>query len=228
MNSLYNISKRKRGKKVIIETNKLKKQSFVLIRLQGELDLLQLPRPQQESKENLIRKQLLFCGYFRQNKNVFLHIPNEIIQMIMRYAEYFMTEYMAELIVPNKLNIQNFRIAITPDSGYWKGATYTFEFNVPDNYPYGLPKIKCVEKIYHPNIDLVGNICDHPLRAEWRSNCGIQYLVYYVLFLLLEPNSSDPLNLDAATCFRENIHLFKQNVKESISGGYIDLGNIVP
>ena len=55
--------------------------------------------------------------------------------------------YNARLTIPNKENLQTFRVAITPDNGYWKGATYSFKFVIPDNYPYKPPKVTCIEKV---------------------------------------------------------------------------------
>jgi len=53
-----------------------------------------------------------------------------------------------ELKIPNHMNMQMFELAIAPDMGYWTGAKYRFEFQVPDNYPYKAPKVRCIDKVY--------------------------------------------------------------------------------
>jgi len=127
-----------------------------------------------------------------------------------------------KLKLKDQENLQEFDVFITPDSGYWKGATYTFHFVIPDNYPYAPPKVTCVEKIYHPNIDLQGNVCLNLLKADWRPILTIQQVVHGLIFLYLEPNPDDPLNIEAAKIFREDINRFKQNVKKSLDGGNVE------
>jgi len=129
--------------------------------------------------------------------------------------------YNAKLQVPDKENLQEFNVAITPDSGYWKGATYTFHFVIPDNYPYKPPKVTCIEKIYHPNIDLQGNVCLNLLKADWRPILSVQQIIHGLIFLFLEPNPADPLNVEAAEVFRDNITQFKANVTKALQGGYV-------
>eukprot|EP01083_Nonionella_stella_P017301 48390_1 len=103
------VGKGRRGKKKEKEAKKGKRKAPGLIRVQVDLDELELPH---NDKLNL----------------------------------------------PNKDNLQQFSVAVTPDSGYWRGATYTFNFVIPENYPYKPPKVTRSEKIYHPNIDMQGNV----------------------------------------------------------------------
>ena len=90
-----------------------------------------------------------------------------------------------KLNLPNKDNLQQFQVLIAPESGYWHGATYSFNFIIPDNYPYKPPKVTCIEKIYHPNIDLKGNICLNLLKNEWRPILKIQEIIHGLILLLM-------------------------------------------
>ena len=137
--SLYKLGKGRRGKKKEQEAKKGKKKAPGLLRVQVDLDELELP-------------------------------------------------HNAKLSIPNKENLQTFKVAIIPDSGYWKGATYTFHFVIPDNYPYKPPKVTCDEKIYHPNIDLQGNVCLNLLKADWRPILTVQQIVHGLIFLFLVCN----------------------------------------
>jgi len=127
----------------------------------------------------------------------------------------------AQLIIPDKKNLKTFKVAVTPDAGFWKGATYHFNFVFPDEYPYKPPKVTCDNKIYHPNIDLQGNVCLNLLKADWRPILTTQQIIHGLIFLFLEPNPSDPLNQEAAEVFRNNINVFRQNVNQSLAGGYV-------
>jgi ubiquitin-conjugating enzyme E2 M len=48
--------------------------------------------------------------------------------------------------------------------GYYKGGRFVFNFKVGPSYPHEAPKVKCETKVYHPNIDLEGNVCLNILR----------------------------------------------------------------
>merc|ERR1719324_1909853 len=122
---------------------------------------------------------------------------------------------------PNKDNIMTFHVAIAPDEGLWKGACYTFVFNVAPLYPHEAPKVKCETKIYHPNIDLQGNVCLNILREDWKPVLSISSVVYGLLYLFLEPNPGDPLNHEAAQALRDNRADFARLVARSLRGGNI-------
>jgi len=127
----------------------------------------------------------------------------------------------AKITMPDPNNIENFKITIDPDQGFWNGASYVFDFKIPADYPIKPPKVTCDTKIYHPNIDLQGNVCLNLLKADWRPILSVQQVVHGLIFLFLEPNPADPLNLEAAKVFRENINAFEQNVNKSLAGGYV-------
>lgn len=57
-----------------------------------------------------------------------------------------------------------------------------------------------VKKIYHPNIDLEGNVCLNILREDWKPVLSLQSIVVGLQFLFLEPNPDDPLNKGKLTC----------------------------
>lgn len=69
---------------------------------------------------------------------------------------------------PNPDDILNFTLTIEPDEGMYKGGVFNFSFAVNQNFPHDPPKVKCTQKIYHPNIDLEGNVCLNILREDWK------------------------------------------------------------
>uniref|UniRef100_A0A9L0RML1 E2 NEDD8-conjugating enzyme n=1 Tax=Equus caballus TaxID=9796 RepID=A0A9L0RML1_HORSE len=58
---------------------------------------------------------------------------------------------------PNKLHC--FQLTVTPDEGYYQGGKFQFETEVPDAYNMVPPKVKCLTRIWHPNITETGEIC---------------------------------------------------------------------
>lgn len=69
---------------------------------------------------------------------------------------------------PNPDDILNFTLTIEPDEGMYKGGHFIFDFKINQNFPHDPPKVKCTQKIYHPNIDLEGNVCLNILREDWK------------------------------------------------------------
>lgn len=65
-------------------------------------------------------------------------------------------------------DILNFILTIEPDEGMYKSGAFDFKFAINQNFPHDPPKVKCVQKIYHPNIDLEGNVCLNILREDWK------------------------------------------------------------
>lgn len=69
---------------------------------------------------------------------------------------------------PDADDILNFVLTIEPDEGMYRAAKFTFDFNINQNFPHDPPKVRCREKIYHPNIDLEGKVCLNILREDWK------------------------------------------------------------
>eukprot|EP00193_Tetraselmis_chui_P005880 CAMPEP_0177766244 /NCGR_PEP_ID=MMETSP0491_2-20121128/8425_1 /TAXON_ID=63592 /ORGANISM="Tetraselmis chuii, Strain PLY429" /LENGTH=172 /DNA_ID=CAMNT_0019282653 /DNA_START=321 /DNA_END=840 /DNA_ORIENTATION=+ len=111
-----------------------------------------------------------------------------------------------------KDKIMNFEIAITPEEGVYRGGTFVFAFSIPTAYPHEAPKVKCATKVFHPNIDLDGNICLNILREDWKPVLSINSVIYGLNFLFLDPNPEDPLNKEAAEMFQNNQRAFESMV----------------
>ena len=105
---------------------------------------------------------------------------------------------------------------MTPDTGFWKGATYHFTFTIPAMYPHEPPKVHCDTKIFHPNINLEGNVCLNILRQDWKPVLDINAVIYGLIYLFYEPNPDDPLNKEAAQLYRDDIKMFGRHVARTL------------
>ncbi len=95
----------------------------------------------------------------------------------------------------------------------YKGGSFLFTFKINANYPHEPPKVKCEQKvcpsphpiyvtinrtvrlqIYHPNVDLQGNVCLNILREDWKPVLNLNSVMVGLQYLFLEPNADDPLN----------------------------------
>lgn len=95
-------------------------------------------------------------------------------------------------------------------------------------------------QIYHPNVDLEGNVCLNILREDWKPVLNLNSVMVGLQYLFLEPNADDPLNkgecptnplrivffirlvfTEAALEMSKNRDQFLNNVKQSMRGGHI-------
>ena len=128
-----------------------------------------------------------------------------------------------KLTFPNTADFFNFDLQIIPQDGYYKNGKFKFKIEIGHNFPIDPPKIKCINKIYHPNIDLDGNVCLNILREDWSPVLSLNSVLIGLNFLFLEPNPNDPLNKEAANMLVKDKKQFERNVTTSMRGGYISL-----
>ena len=129
---------------------------------------------------------------------------------------------VATIDFPDPNDLTMFHVSITPDTGYWKSATYHFSFEIPAHYPHSPPKVDCRTKIYHPNINLDGKVCLNILREDWKPVLDINAVIYGLIYLFYEPNPDDPLNHEAAELFRKDVKQFERLVTRTLRGGILD------
>jgi ubiquitin-conjugating enzyme E2 M len=129
---------------------------------------------------------------------------------------------VAKISFPNANDLSMFDVTVSPDSGYWKGATYHFTFTIPADYPHKPPKVECKTKIYHPNIDMQGKVCLNILREDWKPVLDINGVIYGLIYLFYEPNPNDPLNQEAAELFRKDVRQFERLVSRTLRGGILE------
>ncbi|GMI86418.1 RUB1 conjugating enzyme 1 [Hibiscus trionum] len=123
---------------------------------------------------------------------------------------------------PNgKDDLMNFEVTISPEDGYYAGGAFKFSFKVSPVYPHDAPKVKCIPKVYHPNIDYEGNVCLNILREDWKPVLNINTIIYGLYHLFAEPNYEDPLNHEAAEVLKNDPKAFENNVKMAMSGNYV-------
>ncbi|XP_065525804.1 NEDD8-conjugating enzyme UBE2F isoform X4 [Lathamus discolor] len=94
---------------------------------------------------------------------------------------------------------------LVKDEGYYQGGKFQFETEVPDAYNMVPPKVKCLTRIWHPNITETGEICLSLLREHsidgtgWAPTRTLKDVVWGLNSLFTDLlNFDDPLNIEAA------------------------------
>ena len=68
--------------------------------------------------------------------------------------------------------------------------------------------------MFHANISASGAICLDILKDQWSPSMTIEKAMVSLQLLLGEPNTDDPLNLEAATLYQENKEEFGRRAKQ--------------
>ncbi|XP_041120310.1 NEDD8-conjugating enzyme UBE2F isoform X5 [Polyodon spathula] len=94
---------------------------------------------------------------------------------------------------------------LVKDEGYYQSGKFQFEIDVPEAYNMVPPKVKCLTRIWHPNITETGEICLSLLREHsidgtgWAPTRTLKDVVWGLNSLFTDLlNFDDPLNIEAA------------------------------
>jgi len=122
---------------------------------------------------------------------------------------------------PDKLH--DFHLTITPDEGYWRNGQFLFHVHVTEEYNFAPPIVKCLTRLWHPNINEEGSVCLSLLRQSsidemgWAPTRRLKDVVWGLNSLFTDLlNFDDPLNLEASEMYQKDAHAFQQRVTEYI------------
>jgi ubiquitin-conjugating enzyme E2 D len=92
-----------------------------------------------------------------------------------------------------------------------------FRVKSTERYPYFPPEVKCVTKVYHPNVDDKGNICLDILKKGWLPTLTFTSIAENLSTFLINPNADDPLNVKVSNVYKSDRIEYNRTVKQYIS-----------
>ncbi|KAM9364356.1 NEDD8-conjugating enzyme UBE2F [Pholidichthys leucotaenia] len=124
---------------------------------------------------------------------------------------------------PDEDKLHHFQLAVSPDEGYYQSGRFQFEIDVPEAYNMVPPKVRCLTRIWHPNITENGEICLSLLREHsidgtgWAPTRTLKDVVWGLNSLFTDLlNFDDPLNIDAAEHHLRDKEDFRNKVQDYI------------
>ena len=123
---------------------------------------------------------------------------------------------------PNALH--DFTLIVAPDEGFWMGGKFRFHIYVGDDYNIAPPQVKCLTRLWHPNIGEEGDVCLSILRQSsidgmgWAPTRRLKDVIWGLSSLFSDLlNFDDPLNIEAAEHYQRDKEGFRIKVKDWVS-----------
>ena len=123
---------------------------------------------------------------------------------------------------PNALH--EFCLTITPDEGFWQGGKFKFHILVGEDYNISPPTVKCLTKLWHPNINEDGQVCLSILRQNsldgmgWAPTRRLRDVIWGLNSLFSDLlNFDDPLNTEAAEHYQRDKDGFRLKAKQWVA-----------
>ncbi|KAG2860781.1 hypothetical protein PC129_g9944 [Phytophthora cactorum] len=113
-----------------------------------------------------------------------------------------------------------FTISIIDLSGPFANGDFTFFVDIPKTYPFHAPSVRCLSRVWHPNIDIAtGKVMMPILGKDWRPVLSINTVLLGLQLIFLEPGIDYVLNPAAAEQLHRNPEQFKKEVQQILCGG---------
>ncbi|CAB3408370.1 unnamed protein product [Caenorhabditis bovis] len=130
---------------------------------------------------------------------------------------------LCKLTLPSTSQLHELELTVTPKEGIYTDGVFRFKISVPPEYNNVPPQVKCLTRVWHPNISEEGNVCLSILRQNsldafgWRPTRNITEVVHGLASLFTDLiDFDDALNVQAATMWTQNRDQFKMRAREYI------------
>ena len=98
---------------------------------------------------------------------------------------------------------------IGPSDTPYADGIFFLKITLPNDYPFGPPKVNFLSRIYHCNVSSNGKISMDILKHYWSPALTISKVLISICSLLNDPNPDDPLVPDIARQFKDDFEAYK-------------------
>ncbi|WKX89512.1 hypothetical protein Q1695_008850 [Nippostrongylus brasiliensis] len=131
---------------------------------------------------------------------------------------------MCKLSFPSTSQLHEMVLTVCPQEGIYRGGVFKFSISVPPEYNNVPPSVKCLTRVFHPNINEDGSICLSILRENsldafgWRPTRNLTEVIHGLSSLFTDLiDFDDALNMQAAQLWSTNREQFTHRAREYIA-----------
>ncbi|KAK4500447.1 hypothetical protein PRZ48_008636 [Zasmidium cellare] len=101
-----------------------------------------------------------------------------------------------------------------PDDSPYSAGTFMLYMSAGEGYPYHPPEIRFVTKLLHPNVSAHGRVCHSLLTGrDWTSDTSMATVLDTVFGILLQAETSDPVNVTTTLGYHHDQVEFAEDVR---------------
>jgi ubiquitin-conjugating enzyme E2 A len=105
---------------------------------------------------------------------------------------------------------------VGPTDTPYEGGIFRMELSFGSEYPDKPPKVRFINRVFHPNIFVDGSLCLDLLQGAWSPAQTVESLLVSIRSLLADPNCSSPANPEASSLYQTNRKEYRRRVRACV------------
>ena len=144
-----------------------------------------------------------------------LNLPAHVIQSILSEIKILSTKPLHGItVLLNETNVTDIQALIEGPVGTpYEGGIFKCKLVLTNEFPQTAPRGFFLTKIFHPNVNMNGDICVNTLKKDWQPNLGLSHIFQVIRCLLIVPFPESALNEDASKLFLESYDEYARRAK---------------